>query len=256
MGKLPIFCYLIFMKLHRFINELKLKKGNIKIENRELLNQLRTVLRLKAGEKIILCDGAMNEGVAEIKGYGKECVEVEILEITRNQSELERHVVLYCSILKKENFELVVQKATEVGVAEIVPIITERTVKLNLRKDRLEKIAKEAAEQSGRGVVPILHEPIDFKKAVETAKTSGTNLFFDQDGLEWTKLHSDEAEPRIVRFERTGAWVGPEGGWSSQELETAGNLDFKVISLGKTTLRAETAAIVGSFLVINNCNLQ
>lgn len=73
----------------------------------------------------------------------------------------QREVILYCAILKHENFELVVQKATEAGIKEIAPIITTRTIKLDIRKDRLEKIIKEAAEQSGRGVVPVWNWPLN-----------------------------------------------------------------------------------------------
>src|SRR3989344_4947911 len=148
------------MKIHRFIGNFKIKIGALRINDEELLNQLRNVLKLKVGEKIILCDGRRNEGSAEIKEYGKDYVEVEIKEVGVNENEPEKQVILYCSILKRENFELVVQKATEIGIKEIVPIITERTVKLDIRKDRLEKIIREAAGQSGRGTVPVLHEPI------------------------------------------------------------------------------------------------
>ena len=131
------------MKIHRFIGNFEINIGDLKINGKELLNQFRSVLKLKVGEKIILCDGKINEGVAEIKAYGKDYIEVEIQEVSVNKNEPVREVILYCSILKRENFELVVQKATEVGIKEIIPIITERTVKLDIRKDRLEKIIKE-----------------------------------------------------------------------------------------------------------------
>src|SRR3989338_7997573 len=170
------------MKQHRFIGKFNIVPGIFKISDFELVNQIRNVLKLKVGEKVILCDGNNKEGVAEIKGYGKNLVEVEIQEISVNQNEPERNVVLYCSILKKENFELVVQKATEIGVKEIVPIITARTVKLDIRKDRLEKIIKEASEQSGRGIVPVLRDPINFEKAVANVSKNYLNFFFDQSG--------------------------------------------------------------------------
>ena len=89
---------------------------------------------------------------------------------------------------KKENFELVVQKAVEIGVKEIIPIITKRTVKLNLKYDRLEKIIKEAAEQSGRGILPILRKAMDFKKAIEEAEQNNINLFFDISGKKFQKI--------------------------------------------------------------------
>jgi 16S rRNA (uracil1498-N3)-methyltransferase len=78
-------------------------------------------------------------------------------------------------LLKRENFEIAVQKATETGIKKIYPIITERTIKLNFKKNRLEKIIKEAAEQSGRGVIPVLNETLDFKKTAESAGRQNPN---------------------------------------------------------------------------------
>lgn len=253
------------MKPHRFIGKFNIVSGIFKISDFELVNQIRNVLKLKVGEKIILCDGNMNERTGEIKKYGGNIVEVEILKINKNQNEPERNVVLYCSILKKENFEWVVQKATEIGVKEIVPLITVRTVKLDIRKDRLEKIIKEAAEQSGRGIVPVLYDPVNFKEAVADAGKNELNYFFDQSGSEWAKIYSDGSKSRTNSF-RIGAWIGPEGGWHADEIKhvllarrnlvKAGSLpkerNFHIISLGKTTLRAETAATVAPYLIIHN----
>lgn len=238
------------MRLHRFIGRFKLKVGGLKLEDKELLNQLRNVLKLRIGERIILCDGQRSEGLAEIREYGRNFTGVEVIEISKNKNEPGRQVVLYCSILKRENFELVVQKATEIGVKEIAPIITERTVKLSIRQDRLEKIIKEAAEQSERGIVPILHEPIDLEKAVSNAVGNKLNCFFDQSGQMYRHRKSDNG--LAMSKEGVGVWIGPEGGWSPRELEMAGDARFEIISLGKTTLRAETAAIIGAYLVIHN----
>ena len=234
------------MKIHRFIGDFNIKPGSLKLQDKTLLNQFRSVLKLKVGEKIILCDDDMNEGIAEIKEFGKDCIEVEIKEVNINKNEPERQVILYCSILKRENFELVVQKATEVGVKEIVPIITERTVKLNIRPDRLEKIIKEAAEQSGRGIVPVLHEPRDFDKAISDLSKDSFNVFFDQSGESFDKLE------RLGDIGLVGVWIGPEGGWTDQEIELARGSGFKIINLGKLTLRAETAAILGAYVIIHN----
>ncbi|OGN06492.1 MAG: hypothetical protein A3B86_03535 [Candidatus Yanofskybacteria bacterium RIFCSPHIGHO2_02_FULL_38_22b] len=234
------------MKQHRFIGKFNIVPGIFKISDFELVNQIRNVLKLKVGEKVILCDGNNKEGVAEIKGYGKNLVEVEIQEISVNQNEPERNVVLYCSILKKENFELVVQKATEIGVKEIVPIITARTVKLDIRKDRLEKIIKEAAEQSGRGVVPVLYDPVNFQEAIKLSEDNDVKIIFDQFGK--TDLRS---QLQATSYKLLAIFVGPEGGWTPEELQTARDAGFEIVSLGKTTLRAETAAIIGTYLAVH-----
>ncbi len=229
------------MRLNRFIGKFNIVPGIIKITDPELLNQTRNVLRLRIGEQAILSDGNANEGIAEIMEFGKGQVVFNIKEVYQNQSERKYDIVLYCSVLKKENFEFVVQKATEVGVRRIVPIITERTVKLNLRADRLEKIMKEAAEQSGRAVIPELSGIMEFKGALEAAKDGDINILFDKSG---------ESIGSHLRHNKTntGIWIGPEGGWTDAELEMAKRSGFDVVSLGPLVLRAETAAIIGSFL--------
>ena len=148
--------------------------------------------------------------------------------------------------MKKENFEIAVQKAVEVGVKEIVPIITARTVKFGLNKERLEKIIKEAAEQSGRGILPNLNEAIDFDKAIIEAKNKNeVNLFFQ---IGYPPLgHS------MSKFKKIGVFVGPEGGWTEEETKIAQSNGFTLVGLGKTILRAETAAIIASYLTANLC---
>jgi 16S rRNA (uracil1498-N3)-methyltransferase len=148
-------------------------------------------------------------------------------------------VILYCSIIKRENFELMAQKATEVGVKEIVPLLSSRTIKLNIKSERVEKIIKEASEQSGRGKVPELHPPMTFKDALEHAKSNDLNLFFDPSGKIFSPLTQEK---------KIGVFIGPEGGWDEDEIGLARAQNFQIVSLGKLVLRAETAAIVASFL--------
>ena len=240
------------MRLHRFIGNFDLSKEEIRITDPELRNQVIKVLRLRAGDEIELSDGRLNEARVKIADIGKD-MRLSVSERWQNQNEPDRQVILYCSVLKKENFELVVQKATEIGVKEIVPIITARTIKLDIRKDRLEKIIREAAEQSGRGIVPTLHEPIKFGDAIKRVG-KGTNFIFDISGetLSRTTLAAPAARGQANYLLRTTIFIGPEGGWTPEELELAKKNNFKIISLGKTTLRAETAAIVGTYLIVHN----
>ncbi len=230
-----------YMRLHRFIGNFDIAKSNLKIHDDELLNQIRNVLRLGSGQEVILADGKLSEAKAKISEMGKDFIVFEVLERWQNQNESERDVVLYCAILKRENFELVVQKATEAGIKEIVPVITERTVKLNIRQDRLEKIIKEAAEQSGRGIMPILHAALDLQQAIDNGGKN-MNLFLDSSG------ESFNDSQRLNNEGQIGVWIGPEGGWTEKELSLARESKFKIINLGKLTLRAETAAIIGTYL--------
>ena len=232
------------MRVHRFIINKDLKKEQLVLDDKELFNQVRNVLRLDIGSKVAVADGRGGEGLAQITSLRKGSVELQIQEVFKNDKEQARHIILYCSVLKKENFELVVQKATEVGVKEIFPIITERTIKFNIKMDRLQKIVKEAAEQSGRAIVPKLYEPIRFADAVSHAKQNETNWFFDSSGL---PVKKETASPK----NRLGIFIGPEGGWTEEELKSAKDSKFKTVSLGKLTLRAETAAIVASYIAAN-----
>ena len=235
-----------YMRLNRFFINENLKVGNITVSDMDFINQAKNVLRLKTNDKLILGDGNSNEAVAEIVNLNKEFAELKILETCKNKNESENYAHLYCSVLKKENFEWAVQKAVEVGVKEITPTITARTVKLGLNRERLEKIIKEAAEQSGRGVLPKLNEAIIFDEAIKSSKENGLNLFF-QAGYPLLG-HS------MSKFEKIGVFVGPEGGWTEEELKKAqSSNEFTIVGLGKTILRAETAAVIASYQAVNLC---
>lgn len=231
------------MREDRFFVNLKLKRGILEISDKEIFHQLKNVLRKRVGERIILLDGSGKEGIAEIKKFSKEKIGLEILEIRENKREPEVFVCLFCSILKKANFEFVVQKATEIGVKEIVPIICKNTVKLGLNLKRLEKIAKEASEQCGRGILPKILTPMKFEEALNKTKNFKLKILFDASGENFSKIK--EKPDQIAIF------VGPEGGWDEKEIELAKKENFKILNLGKLNLRAETAAAIGSFLAVN-----
>jgi len=229
--------------MHRFILSGKLSLGELSISDYELIHQIKDVLRLKVGEDIIICDGFDSDALATILEIRKNNLQVKILSIEKNKREASRLVTLYCAILKRENFEWVVQKAEEVGVKKIVPIITERTIKSALNITRLKKIVKEAAEQSGRGTMLEICHPLDFSKILKDLPTGQMNLFCNFGGAQLSTVK--------IKAESIGIWVGPEGGWSESEHELAKANNFKIISLGDTVLRAETAATIGSFLAVN-----
>lgn len=233
------------MKFHRFIGNFDFSKQRINIADPEILNQTVKVLRLKIGNHLILSDGKGQDAVMEIIGLDKKSLGLKVVSVQENNKDPERRAVLYCSVLKRENFELVVQKATEIGVKEIVPLITKRTIKLNLKMDRLEKIIREAAEQSGRAMVPILHKPMIFEAAMEQAEDNDINFFFDFRGQPWKPVSSDS--------KKIGIFIGPEGGWDESEVKfVMGDLKekFLMVNLGLLTLRAETAAIIASYLIL------
>ena len=233
------------MRIHRFfIENNSFKKGLLEYKDKEFLNQIRNVLRLKAGNKILLFNGKMDEADAEIVEIKKDFIKLKILKIEKNSKELKTKVILYCSILKHQNFDIVVQKATEIGINEIFPIISKRTVKLHIQEKRLKKIIKEAAEQSGRVCLPVLHDVLNMDEAIKNAAQNKINLIFDKSGDDFKKLNNG-------LFNDIGIFIGPEGGWSEDERKSFKENNFKIVNLGKLTLRAETAAIVASYLTVN-----
>lgn len=226
------------MKLHRFIGNFDLTQKELEITNTEVVHQIKDVLKLKTGESVILGDGQNKEVVAVIKSIIRNGIIMHSTGIYIVQTELEIDLVLACSILKKERFEWVVEKATELGVVKIIPLQCERTVKTEFNRNRLQKVIKEAAEQSGRGVLPQLLETVHFKKQIDL-KEFRTQFLFDSSGQtdKRFKMTSEGAHPIIELY------IGPEGGWTERELTLAIEKNVKIISLGNTTLRAETAAL-------------
>jgi len=230
------------MKLHRFIIDINLEQPSAFVVDPEIVGQWRNVLRFKVGDQVMLCDGQGYEAVGTIETLDKAGAKLRLDKPVQINREPGREIILYCALLKRENFETVAQKAVEVGASRIVPIITERTIKKDVRLDRLQKIMKEAAEQSGRGVVPALHQTLVFEHALVDAKVYETGLFFDASG--------PQLEADMVKGKNSVAiFIGPEGGWRAKELQLAEKSGLLIVSLGPLTLRAETAAIVASYLL-------
>ncbi|MCX6788594.1 MAG: RsmE family RNA methyltransferase [Candidatus Jorgensenbacteria bacterium] len=228
-------------KVHRFIGNFNIKESVLRITDEEFVNQARYVLRLNVGEELMLSNGLGEEANAKILSYGNGYVEVEIEARSQNKNESEKSVTLFLSILKRENFEISAQKATEVGISRIVPVISSRTVKMNINKERIEKIIKEASEQSGRGIVPKMEGAVSLPDAILKAKENDLNIFFDKDGIVLD-------ESVFKSSKNIGIFVGPEGGWTSEEIESAKEAGIIQVSLGALTLRAETAATIVSYL--------
>ncbi len=224
-------------------SDFDLRKSKIQITDARIFHQIQKVLRMKKGEIIFLGDGHGQEAKAEIKVFGNKELWVQVLESFENTREPGTEITLYISVLKKDKMEWLAEKVTEAGVRNIVPLNSERTVKLNLRYDRLRKIVLEAAEQSGRGIVPDIKEKMDLEEALNEAKnTQDKNLFFDISG----DKPSFDSLGGISK--KIGIFVGPEGGWSDKELSLARNKDFPIVKMSDLTFRGETAGILATYL--------
>lgn len=231
------------MRLHRFIGDFDLSKKSAEITDKAVINQIKNVFRLKPGNELMIANGQKREALAKITALSKTAIALDIVGVQENEKEPETYGILYCAILKKENFELVAQKAVEAGISEIVPMLTTRTVKTALNIPRLEKIIKEAAEQANRGIVPKICPPITFEEALRQTKTNDTNIFFRPSGLPLPEIKLEG--PRV------GIFIGPEGGWDDKETELAEKYQLNMATLGKLILRSETAAIIASYLILN-----
>jgi 16S rRNA (uracil1498-N3)-methyltransferase len=143
--------------------------------------------------------------------------------------------VLAKKLFKKDNNELILQKATEAGVSNFVPILSERSIKTGFNLERAHKIVIEASEQCGRSNIPEVREPIHLEKALEQYREHLTFLVCQQEKSPDLKLKDSE---------KYGLLIGPEGGWSESELAFFEKNEFQHIALGDFVFRAETAAIV------------
>jgi 16S rRNA (uracil1498-N3)-methyltransferase len=227
------------MKLHRFIGEFNLKEKEVNIDNPEIVRQIKTVLRLKIGDSILLSDGKGMEARGVILDTKKD-IKVGIQEAYEVEDS-KRKVSLYLAILKKENFEFAVQKAVETGVTNIIPVITERTIKTGTNVERLEKIIREASEQSGRATLPNLYPIKEFRDALKDGSISEERIIFRPGDREY----KPNKEAKTV-----SVFVGPEGGFSEKEIALAEEQGYQVASLGDLILRGETAATIASYRAV------
>lgn len=212
----------------------------ITIQDNRIVHQVSRVLRMNAGDPLVLFGGDGYERIGHIVGISSKDIQVTVTEV-KEKNRLLQPVTLCCAILKRSNFELVVQKATEVGVKEIVPLLTQYVVKTGLSIERLNKIAIEAAEQSGRTTIPVIHDPASLSEAFDTSiKLDNQVIFFDGTGEELS---------RELSTGEYSIYIGPEGGWSTEEVGLAQEKGATIASLGSLTLRAETAAIVATYTV-------
>lgn len=229
------------MRLHRFFIEENIgNEKTIKMFDEALLHQMKNVFRLEAGKRVIFFDGTGNDYECEIKILAKKEGEFEVVE-TKESFMPEKKVSLYLSIIKKDNFELASRQATELGVSEIIPVLTERSEKKNIDLERVRRIVKEASEQSGRGNVPITAGVTNLELAITNA--NGEILVADFGGIEIKDLKLETFNLQL--------FVGPEGGWSEVERDFFKNKNVKFISLGPTVLRAETAVVSALTLILS-----
>ncbi len=208
-------------------------------------HHLTHVLRVRIGEEITVCDMAGREYVTAVVSAGDEVL-LSVLSEKQADTEPPYTAVVYQALVKGDKMDTVIQKAVETGCSRIVPVRTSRcTVKLD-RKDgakkteRWQRIAYEAAKQCGRGIIPIVEEPMDFRPAVNEAAGMDLPLFcYEGDGtVSLSALTKQTENPGQI-----AVFIGPEGGFSVDEAAYAESCGMRMTGLGKRILRTETAAV-------------
>jgi 16S rRNA (uracil1498-N3)-methyltransferase len=213
----------------------------------DIVHQIRNVLRLQSGERIVVFDNTGSEYTVTLDTIEKDQVKGTICH-TRQTAELAIKIILYQALLKSDHFEFVLQKCTEIGVSIFVPIVCQRCVarKPGANKiQRWEKVIKEATEQSGRGVMPILKPTLSFEDACHSAKGFSLIAGIGPDSIKLNKVLRSNTRPSTINV-----FIGPEGGFTTDEEEFAQRCGINKITLGPRILRAETAGLVAATAIL------
>lgn len=235
-----------------FVTPSQVEGEKIYIEGSDV-NHMKNVLRMHAGEQLMVSDGNNRQYVCEIesyeevKGYSGMCAVLGIVEEKLADTELPSEIYLFQGLPKQEKMELVVQKCVELGVHEIIPTATKRcVVKLDDKKakkkcERWQQIAESAAKQAGRGIIPRVSEVVSYRDALKRAKELDVVLIPYElaEGMAETKKIIGKIQPG----QKIGIFIGPEGGFEKEEVELAVAAGAREITLGKRILRTETAGL-------------
>jgi len=229
------------MRLHRFYTNQDLQKGGqITLSDSGLVHQMRSVFRFQFGDSVTLFNGDGSDYVSEIVSIDKSHVALRVTQTSVNTWKPIVKLTLAVSMIKKDNFEWIVQKATELGVSRIVPLISERSEKKGWNRERAEKIIIEACEQSGRSDVPTLGELTPLSDFLDSEKRK--ILVFHTIGD--SSIYERKINEEIV------ALVGPEGGWSEKEVHMFHAKGYPIVKLSTPVLRAETAVIAIASIIL------
>lgn len=248
------------MKLHRFLLGENIKQPlgeEIKVTEKNLLHQWNNVLKFEKDEKIIFFDGVQEKDfIYKIKEINNKLAIFEFDNDVDNISQKKEigDINLCISLVKKEKISLIIEKCTEIGILNFISLVSDRTEKKNLESfnhEKMKKVAEEAVEQSGWGLIPTVHEPKKLENLIKEIENKGelekvvVLHTFD------SKNHKNilENKENLKKIGIKYIFIGPEGGWSDKEIGFFEEKNLHFINFGKNTLRAETAAIVSSFLI-------
>ena len=230
---------------HFFVEEEQVNGENAYIKGSDV-NHIVNVLRMKVGEELLISVKGDWDYLCKIEKTSSDRVDLKVLE-SMEQRELPVKITLLQGIPKSDKLEMIIQKAIELGVSEIIPVKTKRVVvkidekKVDTKVNRWNAIAESAAKQSKRSIIPKVHEPMSIDNALEIVKDFGVKLipYENADGIDKTRKILDNMD----KTKNIAVFIGPEGGFEESEVERIKNSGFEVITLGKRILRTETAGL-------------
>lgn len=219
------------------------------------VNHIKNVLRMNVGEELVLCDREGQFYSCRIESISGQEIAARILAKEAAATELPVKIYLFQGLPKKDKMELIIQKAVELGVYEVIPVATKYCVvkiedkkKEQKKRERWQAISEAAAKQSGRGIIPQIREVMSFSEALLTAQKLGGGII-PYERSEGMKA-SGEVLERVCRGSSIGVFIGPEGGFSEEEIEKALAARVEPVSLGKRILRTETAGFTALSLLM------
>lgn len=221
----------------------------------EDVKHIRKVLRLECGDNINInnCNG--KEFLGEIKEIDKDKVIVNIIEELKDYNESKIKIYLFQGLPKASKMDLIVQKAVELGVYEITPVVTSRVVVRNdsgefKKVDRWNKIAKEACKQCKRSIIPKVNVPISFKELLSEGECMDLIVVpYENESNAGVKKLVNSIEDKN-NLEKVAIVIGPEGGFEEQEIDELKNINSHIVTLGPRILRTETAGFVCISLIM------
>lgn len=241
--------------MSRFYIEKEQVQGELAYITGEDVNHIKNVLRMRAGDGIILCDGEGMVYDATIKELEPGQIICYVTKEGLADTELPARIVLFQGLPKKDKMEWIVQKSVELGVSEIVPVQMARTIvkledpkKEARKRERWQSIAESAAKQSGRGIIPQVSLVISFKQALAQAADIEYNMIPYEKAEDL--VSSRQVIKNTVGKGSIGIFIGPEGGIDESELQQALAAGVQPISLGRRILRTETAGLTALSLIM------
>ncbi len=244
-------------KYRFFISKEQIRNENVFLTG-DQAHQVYNVLRLRQGDKIRVLNNDGWEFEVELLTASPDQVTGCLVKKWQVDSEPTIHLTLFQSRLKQDKFEWILQKGTELGVTSFVPMITERSIvrQTTLKQNKVarwQRIMCEAAEQSGRGRIPTLSQPIEYAAALKAAQTNDLAMIPWENALGKTIATTldlnNSHDPNHIQT--VALLIGPEGGFTESEIQDAQSANIVPVTLGPRILRAETAAIVAAMLTLH-----